>query len=349
MEAKQGGGRTHDGRGGSGPAYSSGKGRGRGRGAYRGRGSRGGRGRGSGSSGDDSNNISGASIKKRMRSIDRLLQRETLPADVRAQKEAEKAALQKQQQQHKRSERERHFSKKYHKVKFFERRKVERQIASHQRELGRAGLSASERESLEARLKSLEADLLYVSHFPRHKKYLSLFPKENAEDAVVAKKRSRIRARILKQAEAGTLAAQPGGGGVEESEESESEEAALDDDFFEAEEEEPQRDHGDDDNSTGDGDDDGDDDDDNGAGEGDGEEDDDDDEEEDVDADGERDGADGDEEEAEAAATAPSRRSHATAKSAMGAKRSVREMDAPRDSDVARSRKAVKRGTGGRR
>ena len=172
-----------------------------------------------------------ASTKKRMRSIERLLRRDSLPSDVRQAKLAELASLQQQGQQQRRKERERHFSKKYHKVKFFERRKVERQIVALRRQL--EAVPPGSQSAQEELLQRAEEDLLYVKHFPRHKKYLSLFPSGGEEEPpFVAKRRQRIRAGILRRAQAGTLL-DPGDAGGEDDEGVEAA-AALEDDFFEA-------------------------------------------------------------------------------------------------------------------
>ena len=173
----------------------------------------------------------GGSLKKRARGLQRLLQRDSLPAAVRTQKEAELAALQGEavshSAKHKRTERERHFSKKYHKVKFFERRKVERRLQLLRKEDADADA-----------IREAEHNLLYIKHFPRHKKYLALFPKENAEDQFVAKRRARIRASIVRRAEEGTLG-RPTDEGDDDDDEAEAAAAAegaatLDDDFFAA-------------------------------------------------------------------------------------------------------------------
>ena len=126
-----------------------------------------------------------ASASKQVRSLERLLKRE-LPAHVRREKEAALAALQQQAQKAKRTQRERAFSKKYHKVKFFERRKVERRIAHLKKQLEGAGPKAQ--PELRRQLQAAEHDLLYVQHFPRHKKYLSLFPVAGTDDAFVARR-----------------------------------------------------------------------------------------------------------------------------------------------------------------
>ena len=199
----------------------------------------------------------GGSCKKRARALQRLLRRDTLPAAVRKQKEAELASLQTEAEshslKHKRTERERHFSKKYHKVKFFERRKVERRLQLLRRKQDDEP-GSSEAELADA-IREAEHNLLcaaplafcpsavpltraslsgrYIKHYPRHKKYLALFPKENAEDSFVAKRRARIRAAIIRRAEAGTL-----GRPTDEDDDDEAAAAAegtpaLDDDFFE--------------------------------------------------------------------------------------------------------------------
>ena len=172
-----------------------------------------------------------ASASKQVRSLERLLKRE-LPAHVRREKEAALAALQQQAQKAKRTQRERAFSKKYHKVKFFERRKVERRIAHLKKQLEGAGPKAQ--PELRRQLQAAEHDLLYVQHFPRHKKYLSLFPVAGTDDAFVAKRRERIRAAIVRRAEAGTLRARAADDGDDEGEEAHEEAAGAleEDDFF---------------------------------------------------------------------------------------------------------------------
>ena len=140
-------------------------------------------------------------LRKQLRALDRLLMRSSLPEGVRQTKERERAELQARVSQHSRQQRERHFSKKYHGVRFIERRKIERRISSIQRELANAEDSTT--SSLRAELLEAERDLLYVRHFPRSKKYLALFPGSNGNDAYVVKRRNQIRARIVRRVEAG--------------------------------------------------------------------------------------------------------------------------------------------------
>ena len=145
--------------------------------------------------------------KQRVRGLERLLARGTLPPDVRAAKERELASLKGDVQKQNRVSREKHFSKKYHGVKFIERRKVERRIGNLQRRISEletdAPRDAAGKAALQDELREAEHDLLYIRHFPRSKKYLSLFPTTDGENEYVAKRRRRIRAIIVRRVEAG--------------------------------------------------------------------------------------------------------------------------------------------------
>ena len=173
------------------------------------------------------------SIRKRLRGLERLLQKGGLPDDVRRSKEAEVKSLKSDVTKSNRVQRERHFSKKYHGVKFIERRKVERRVAALKRSLveqsGAGGASAA----LEADLKEAEYDLLYIRHFPRSKKYLSLFPGSDGDDAYVVKRRRQIRSTIIRRVEAGLPIGSAGDEDGDEEEVDDDEDADdLEDDAF---------------------------------------------------------------------------------------------------------------------
>ena len=59
--------------------------------------------------------------------------------------------------------------------------------------------------TLEEQLRESEYNMLYVKHFPRHKKYLSLFPSAEGDNPYVAKQRNKIRAMLIRRACNGTL------------------------------------------------------------------------------------------------------------------------------------------------
>ena len=132
-----------------------------------------------------------------------------------------------------RADRERAFSRKYRKIKLFDRKKVDRRLKMLRRKLDAAETSGGARDDLAAQMHEAECDMLYIRHFPRHKKYLALFPSDNAEDAVVASKRRKIRAAILRRAAAGTLE-QPRDDGGEDEVDAAVDDEALEDDFFDA-------------------------------------------------------------------------------------------------------------------
>ena len=77
--------------------------------------------------------------KQRARALERLLRKADLPEAVRAAKQAELDGLRGDVQRAGRVARERKFSKRYHGVKFVERRKVERRIGQLERRLAAAG------------------------------------------------------------------------------------------------------------------------------------------------------------------------------------------------------------------
>ena len=142
--------------------------------------------------------------KQQVRGLERLLKRDSLPPEVRAAKESELAKLTGDVQKQNRVSREKHFSKKYHGVKFVERRKVERRIEQLQRKIAQPpSEGANDVASLQDELREAQHDLLYIQHFPRSKKYLSLFPTEGGDDPYVSKRRRRIRALIVRRIEAG--------------------------------------------------------------------------------------------------------------------------------------------------
>jgi hypothetical protein len=173
--------------------------------------------------------------RKRARSIERLLKRATLPEAVQKQKEAEMAGLMQEAKQSKRVAREKLNSRKYHGVKFFERRKLERKIEALRKHID-TGDSSSSGADLPAELREAEHDLLYVLHFPRNKKYLSLFPTQHSDSVAVDKLRKKIRARIVRHFEAGTLGPPPDEAGGDDDlapgERAASAAAFAEDDFF---------------------------------------------------------------------------------------------------------------------
>ncbi|KAI0481604.1 hypothetical protein F4859DRAFT_426355 [Xylaria cf. heliscus] len=132
-------------------------------------------------------------LKKRARTIERRLNREdSLPANVKHELEKElvhhKQKLDDLADGRKRSA----MIKKYHMVRFFERKKADR-LAKQLRTQLETTTDEGERKKLQAELHIAEVDSLYAKYFPHRERYVSLYPVSSlsqkgakAEDASAA-------------------------------------------------------------------------------------------------------------------------------------------------------------------
>ncbi|ANM58290.1 rRNA-processing EFG1-like protein (DUF2361) [Arabidopsis thaliana] len=167
-----------------------------------------------------------SSLKNQIRSIGRMI-RKDLPPEVREALEKKLDDLKKQQDIHFRLAFERKIFLRNRKVRFFERRKIERSI----RRLEKLHRSTSggyvQDAEIGGQLNRLKEDLEYVRFFPKNEKYVSLF--SGSDDLQVSERRSKLR----KQIKANIIFAAASG---KELEETGSEDDALldlsDDDFF---------------------------------------------------------------------------------------------------------------------
>ncbi len=130
-----------------------------------------------------STNISG-SVKKMIRDTTRLLNRPNLPSDLRREHERKLAALKVTLADREQAESEREREGKYRMVRFFERKKALRRLASAQAKCDDAAVA-------EAQL-----DLAYILHFPKDRKYISLYPASATTSAEVLSERAAIRKEI---------------------------------------------------------------------------------------------------------------------------------------------------------
>ncbi|EGV63828.1 18S rRNA maturation protein [Yamadazyma tenuis] len=123
-------------------------------------------------------------IKKKIRDIHRLLQRPTLPADVRVNNERTLKALEVQLNNVVQKSNEKKNAKKYHMVRFFERKKATRLVKQARIALSAAEESNDRKAAKKARvfLKHKEIDLVYTVLFPKMEKYISLYPNSKNED-----------------------------------------------------------------------------------------------------------------------------------------------------------------------
>ncbi|KAG5719723.1 rRNA-processing protein EFG1 [Termitomyces sp. T112] len=119
-------------------------------------------------------------IKSALRQARRLLAKEKLAANVKVETERRIKALEADLEQAQTSKKERTNAVRYHKVKFFERQKVVRKLNQTKKRLESA--DASSRPQLEETVAELRVDLNYILHYPKTKKYVSLFPPDIRED-----------------------------------------------------------------------------------------------------------------------------------------------------------------------
>ncbi|KAI0714061.1 hypothetical protein C8T65DRAFT_645375, partial [Cerioporus squamosus] len=147
-----------------------------------------------------------------------------LAADVRVATERRLKALEGDLARAEQARLERTMATRYHKIKFFERQKVTRRIAQVKKQLA-AAPEKKERRKLEVRLEGLRVDLNYILHYPKTKKYISLFPpevrqggkdkdaeqvaREEKEKSETDRQREEVRKWVREQMEAGALSEEP--------------------------------------------------------------------------------------------------------------------------------------------
>ena len=169
------------------------------------------------------------SVKNQIRSIERLLKRDGVPAKLREEKERELEKLRDQGKENKRVEREKKLSTRYHKVKFFERVKLTRKIERLERERSERGGALS--EDAERELASAKEDLEYVMNFPRGEKYVSVLV--NDGDTEHSKKeRERLRKLVKANLAARASLADENEGGAEMAANADTGVDEDEDDFF---------------------------------------------------------------------------------------------------------------------
>ncbi|XP_038722451.1 rRNA-processing protein EFG1-like isoform X2 [Tripterygium wilfordii] len=162
------------------------------------------------------------SFKNQIRSIQRLL-RKDLPPEVREVQEKKLEGIKKQHEIH--SNLGKIFRRDL-RIKFHERRKIERRIRRLEK-LQRTSSGQAQDAELADQLSKLKEDLEYVRFFPKTEKYVSLFT--GGDDLDIVDRRNRIR----KQIKANLIGAAASGKDLEET--GSEDDGLLDlseDDFF---------------------------------------------------------------------------------------------------------------------
>ncbi|XP_022760218.1 rRNA-processing protein efg1-like isoform X2 [Durio zibethinus] len=132
------------------------------------------------------------SLRNQIRSTERML-RKDLPPEVREAQEKKLQGLKKQQEIHTQLAVERKIFLKDRKIKFFERRKIERRIRRLEK-LQRTSSGQAQDAEIAQQLSKLKEDLEYVRFFPKTEKYISLFT--GGDDSDVVDRRNRMRKQI---------------------------------------------------------------------------------------------------------------------------------------------------------
>nr|GAT58382.1 predicted protein [Mycena chlorophos] len=147
-------------------------------------------------------------LKASLRQTRRLLAKDNLAADVRAETERRLKALEADLAVAERSKKERTLAVRYHKVKFFERQKVVRKLNQLKKQT-----QLEEDSDAEETLQSLRVDLNYILHYPKMKKYISLFPPElrsgETPQPSLDAGREEVRKWVREQMASGDLPAEP--------------------------------------------------------------------------------------------------------------------------------------------
>ncbi|KAL3649049.1 hypothetical protein CASFOL_005452 [Castilleja foliolosa] len=165
------------------------------------------------------------SLKNQMRSTERML-RKDLPLEVKEALEMKLEGLKKQQETQNRLAVERKIFLRNRKIKFFERRKIERRIRRLEKQQRISAAQGQEAEIADQLIK-LKEDLEYVRFFPKTEKYVPLFM--GGDESEIVEKRNGLRNQI----KANLVAAAASGKDLEETgSEDDGLLDASDDDFF---------------------------------------------------------------------------------------------------------------------
>jgi len=154
-------------------------------------------------------------IKSSLRQTRRLLARDNLAADVRVETERRLKSLESDLAKAEQSRKERTNAAKYHKIKFFERQKICRKIKQITATINDPKTPARDIPALQETLKLRRIELNYIIHYPKSKKYISLFPtqstnvtKDNATDDT-NRQREELKQAIKIAMEKGELEQDP--------------------------------------------------------------------------------------------------------------------------------------------
>ncbi|RLV93526.1 hypothetical protein JA1_002273 [Spathaspora sp. JA1] len=144
----------------------------------------------------DSLNAGASKIKKKIRDIERLLGKKNsnLPADKRIEYDRALKALHVELGNAQMQIKAKEIAKKYHMVRFFEKKKAIRKLKQLRKQFEEATKTEVRKDIKKARkaVKQGEIDVAYVVMFPKTEKYISLYPNPKENDEVDSKSRNAI-------------------------------------------------------------------------------------------------------------------------------------------------------------
>lgn len=123
-------------------------------------------------------------VNRKIKSIEKLLEKAQLPADVRVEKERALNVLRMDLKNTLFERRTQKRAKKYHMLRFFERKKAVRKLKQATKAHKEAQEMSIELEvdSTSKKLRKAQVEVAYVYLFPKSKKYIALYPHEPSEE-----------------------------------------------------------------------------------------------------------------------------------------------------------------------
>ncbi|KTW32754.1 uncharacterized protein T551_00239 [Pneumocystis jirovecii RU7] len=144
--------------------------------------------------------IKGSSrLKKKIRDLERLIKKGTIPADVQIEMEREIQSLRFDLKNVHELKKKHALEGKYKMVRFFEKKKAFRRLKQAQKQLMEV-YDENEKKKLQEIVHRCHVDLNYIIEFPSFKKYISLY-KLSSENSSTAQERIMIWKNIEKKME----------------------------------------------------------------------------------------------------------------------------------------------------
>ncbi|GAN09596.1 rRNA-processing protein EFG1 [Mucor ambiguus] len=143
---------------------------------------------------------SAGKIKKKIRDTQRTISKKDLPANVLTEAKRRLRVLEFDLGEKIIDDHERDNASKYHKVKHFERKKVERKLKQAKKALEEASKKSDAEPTKIAehqeKVKDMEIKLLYTKNYPKTLPYISLFPQENENDTKSLTRKTKLLEEI---------------------------------------------------------------------------------------------------------------------------------------------------------